>query len=34
MEIHCPPLNGITLGQHESDNNNQMIQFTIVFCVL
>ncbi len=24
----------ITLGQHKSDNNNQMIQLTDVFCVL
>jgi len=24
----CTPLNRITLGQHKSDNNNRMIQFT------
>ena len=28
------PLNRITLGQHKSDNNNQMIRFTDLFCVL
>ncbi len=32
--IHCPPLNRITLGQHNSDNNNRMIQLTDVFCAL
>ncbi len=32
--IQCPPLNRITLGRHESDNNNRMIQLTDVFCVL
>ncbi len=32
--LQCPPLNRITLGQHESDNNNRMIQITDVFCVL
>ncbi len=34
IEIQCPPLNRITLGQHESDNNNRMIQLTDVICVL
>jgi hypothetical protein len=28
LVIQCPPLNRITLGQHKSDNNNQMIQLT------
>jgi hypothetical protein len=32
--VQCPLLNRITLGQHKSDNNNQMIQITDVFCVL
>ncbi len=32
--IQCPPLNRITLGQHKSDNNNQIIQLTDVLCVL
>ena len=31
IEIQCPPLNRITLGQHKSDNNNQLIQLTDVF---
>ena len=34
FEKQCPPLNRITLGQHNSDNNNRMIQLTNVFCVL
>jgi len=34
MDLQCPPLNRITLGQHRSDNNNQMIQLTHIFCVL
>ncbi len=34
LQIHCPPLNRITLSQHKSDNNNRMIQLTDVFCVL
>jgi hypothetical protein len=33
-KTQCLPLNGITLGQHESDNNNLMIQLTDVFCAL
>jgi len=32
--IQCSPLNRITLGQHKSDKNNQMIQSINVFCVL
>ncbi len=32
--LQCPPLNRITLGQHKSDNNNQMIQLTDVLRVL
>ncbi len=32
--LQCPPLNRITLDQHESDKNNRMIQLTDVFCVL
>ncbi len=31
--VQCPPLNRI-IGQHKSDNNNWMIQWTDVFCVL
>ncbi len=34
FKVQCPPLNRIALGQHESDNNNQMIQLTDVFCAL
>ena len=34
LSVQCPPLNRITLGQHKSDNNNQMIQLTNIFCVL
>ncbi len=34
LELHCPPLNRITLCQHKSDNNNRMIQLTDVVCVL
>jgi len=30
----CPPLNRVNLGQHKSDNNNQMIRVTEVVCVL
>ncbi len=32
--LQCPPLNRIILDRHKSDNNNQMIQLTNVFCVL
>ena len=32
--IQCHPLNRITSGQHESDNNNQMIQLTDIIRVL
>jgi len=32
--VQCPLLYRITLGQHKSDNNNRMIQFTDAFCVL
>jgi len=31
--VQCPPLNRTTLGQHKSDNKNQIIQLTDVFCV-
>jgi hypothetical protein len=34
--VQCPPLNIITLRQHESDNNNRMIQrvlFTVKVCI-
>jgi hypothetical protein len=34
LVVQCPPLNGITLGRHKSDNNNRMIQLTDVFCAL
>jgi hypothetical protein len=39
VKIQCPPLNRITLGQHESndsesDDNNRMIQLTEDFCAL
>ena len=30
----CPPLDRITFGQHESDNNNRMIQLADILCVL
>ena len=33
IEIQCPPLNMITLGQHKSDNHDKMIQLTNVFCI-
>ena len=37
IEIHCPPLNRITLGQHKNDNSNRMIQLThvlyFVYCL-
>jgi len=33
IQIQCPPLNRITLGQHKSDNNNRMIQLTDLVCV-
>ncbi len=29
--VLCLPLNGITLDQHDSDNNNWMIQLADVF---
>jgi len=32
--IQCPQLNRITLGSHENDNNNRMIQLTDEFFVL
>ena len=28
--IQCPPLNRNTLGQHNSENNNQMVQWYFV----
>jgi hypothetical protein len=34
MLQQCPPLNGITLGQHRTDSNNRMIQLTELFFVL
>ena len=34
LNIQCPSLNRITLGQLKRDNNNRMIQFTDFFCVL
>ncbi len=34
ISLQWPPLNRIILGQHESDNNNRMILWTDVFCVL
>ncbi len=32
--IQCLPLNRITISRLVSDNNNRMIQFTDMFCVL
>jgi hypothetical protein len=34
FKIQCPLFNRITLDEHKSDNNNQMIQLTLVFCLL
>jgi hypothetical protein len=34
INLQCLPLNIITLGQHQSDNNNRMIQISDVFFVL
>ena len=34
MLLQCPPLYRITLGQHKSDNNSQMIQLTDVLSVM
>ena len=31
LQVQCPPLNRITLGQHKSDNNNWLIQLTDIF---
>ena len=33
-QLLCLPLNRITLGQHETDNNNRMIHSIDVFCLL
>ena len=32
--LNCPQFNRITLGQHESDNNDRIIQLLDVFCLL
>jgi hypothetical protein len=32
LTLQYQPLNRITLGQDESENNNRMIQLTDVFC--
>ncbi len=32
--VQCPSLNRLTLCQYKSDINNQMIQLTVVFCIL
>jgi hypothetical protein len=32
--LQCPPLKRIFLGKYKCDNNNRMIQWTDVFCVL
>ncbi len=34
FNVQWSPVNRITLGQHNSDNNNRMIQLTDMFCVL
>jgi len=34
LQMQCPPLKMITLGQHKSENNNQIIQLMDVFFVL
>jgi len=34
MGLQCPPLIMITLDQHESDNNKQIIQLTLVYDLL